>query len=515
MKKLLLLLPVVVVLLLLLALGRALTLDSPQAAFLPDDPVDLPAVDDARAAERLAGAIRYATISYQPPQPVDTAAFLALHDYLAEAYPLVHATLARETVNGLSLLYTWEGTDPAQDPVVLMGHTDVVPVIPGTEGDWTHPAYDGVVRDGFVWGRGAVDDKSSVVAILEAVEALLAEGYRPPRTFYLAFGHDEEIGGPRGAAALADTIARRSPELAFVVDEGGAIVRGMLPGVEGPAAIVGVAEKGFLSVRLRISGQGGHSSVPPATTNVGILAEAIRRLEENPFPASLDGPTRAMLETIAPDASPGMRTVLGNLWLFGPLVKRQMAATPEGSALLRTTTAATMFNAGVKDNVLPITAEAVVNFRIRPGETVQSTLDRVQRVIGDPRIQVDVAYDGAAQDPSPVSDPAGAAYRVLARSIHETLGNGPAAAGPDTGDPDTGAPDEPPLVVIPYLVVGGTDAKYYSGRSPNVFRFLPVDFGDAGLGAIHGTDERIAVSDFADAVRFFQRLIRNAETLTD
>ncbi|HSG48638.1 MAG TPA: M20 family peptidase [Longimicrobiales bacterium] len=505
MKKLVLLLPAVVAILLVLAVGRALTLDSPQAAFLPEGPLALPVVDEAGAAARLAGAIRYATVSNLPPQPIDTAAFLGLHGYLEEAYPLVHANLGRETVNGLSLLYTWEGTDPARDPVVLMGHTDVVPVIPGTEEDWTHPAYDGSVRDGFVWGRGAVDDKSSVVAILEAVEALLAEGYRPSRTFYLAFGHDEEIGGPRGAAALADTIARRSSQLAFVVDEGGAIVRGMLPGVEGPAAIVGVAEKGFLSVRLRISGQGGHSSVPPATTTVGILAEAIRRLEENPFPTALDGPTRAMLETIAPEASLGMRTVLGNLWLFGPLVKRQMAATPEGSAMLRTTTAATMFNAGVKDNVLPITAAAVVNFRIRPGETVQSTLERIQQVVDDPRIQVEVAYDGAAQDPSPVSDPTGAAYRVLARSIHETLGNG--------GDAAT--PGEPPLVVIPYLVVGGTDAKYYSGRSRNVFRFLPVDFGDAGLGAIHGTDERIAVSDFADAIRFFQRLIRNAETLAD
>jgi len=335
------------------------------------------------------------------------------------------------------------------------------------------------------------------------VEALLAEGYRPPRTFYLAFGHDEEVGGPRGAAALADTVARRSPELAFVVDEGGAIVRGMLPGIQGPAAIVGVAEKGFLSVRLRISGQGGHSSVPPASTNVGILAEAIRRLEGNPFPARLDGPTRAMLETIAPEAPFAMRTVLGNLWLFGPLVKQRMTATSEGSAMLRTTTAATMFDAGVKDNVLPITAEAVVNFRIRPGETVQTTLERIRRVMGDDRIQVEVAYDGAAQDPSPVSDPSGEAYAVLARSIHETLGSTGAATGSG----------EPPLVVVPYLVVGGTDAKYYSGRSPNVFRFLPVDFGDAGLGAIHGTDERIAASDFADAVRFFQRLVRNAETL--
>lgn len=493
-KKLLLALLLVPVALLVVALGRALTLTSSQDAFRPAGPVALPALDGEAAATRLGEAITLPTISHLPPQPVDTAAFRALHDLLERLYPRVHATLERERVNDLSLLYTWRGTDPALAPVVLMGHLDVVPVIPGTEGDWTHPPFSGLLADGFVWGRGAVDDKSSVLGILEAVELLLGEGHAPTRTFYLAFGHDEEVGGPRGAAALADTIARRSPELAMVVDEGGAVVEDILPGTTGLAALVGVAEKGFLSLRLSVNVQGGHSSVPPETTAVGILAEAVRRLEENPFPMRLDGPTRAMMETVAPEASLPMRTVLGNLWLFGPLVKWVSAADPTAAATLRTTTAATMFNAGVKDNVLPIQAEAVVNFRIRPGETVEGTLARVERVVDDERVQVEVAYPGAAQDPSPVSDPSGEAFALLARTIHETLG-------------------EEGLLVVPYLVVGGTDAKYYSGRSPNVFRFLPVDFGDAGLGAIHGTDEKIAVEDFADAIQFFRRLILNAEEL--
>jgi carboxypeptidase PM20D1 len=317
MKKLLLAVATIGFVLLGVALGRAVTLRSGQAAFLPDAPADLADVNVDAAASRLAGAVRFRTISNLPPQPFDTTAFLGLHAYLEETYPGVHGALSRERVNDLSLLFTWEGTDPGLAPVVLMGHLDVVPIIPGTEEEWR--------------------------AILEAVESLVAEGYRPERTLYLAFGHDEEIGGPRGAAALADTIARRSPELALVVDEGGAVVEDAIPGLGRPAALVGVAEKGFLSVRLRVRAEGGHSSMPPATTSVGILAAAIHRLEQSPFPASLDGPTGAMLQTVAPELSLGMRTVLGNLWLFGPMVERVMTGTSTGAAMVRTTTAATMF----------------------------------------------------------------------------------------------------------------------------------------------------------------------------
>ena len=236
--------------------------------------------------------------------------------------------------------------------------------------------------------------------------------------------------------------------------------------------------------------------MPPATTSVGILAAAIHRLEQSPFPASLDGPTGAMLQAVAPEFSLGMRTVLGNLWLFGPMVERVMTGTSTGAAMVRTTTAATMFEGGVKDNVLPIKAEAVVNFRILPGETVESTLDRIRRVVDDERVELEVAYEGAAQDPSPVSDPGGAAFTLVARTIHEALGNRD-------------------LIVLPYLVVGGTDAKYYSGRSPNVFRFLPVSLGERGPAALHGTDERLPAQDFADAIRFFHRLIRNTGELSD
>lgn len=473
-------------------LYRASTLESRQMSGVA--PVDIP-VDEHAAAERFARALTFPTISNQDRANVDSAAFRGLHDYFAETYPLVHEHLTRETVGGLSLLYTWEGTDPSRSPVVLMGHMDVVPVIPGTEGDWAYEPFSGVIADDYVWGRGAIDDKSSVLSILEAVEALLAQGYRPARTFYLAFGHDEEVGGPQGAAAIAALLASRGvDEFAFVLDEGGVIARDLVPGIDGPTAIVGIAEKGFVSLELRVEGEGGHSSMPPPSTNVGILAHAVSALEDHPFPLRLTEPVARLLDYLGPEMSLGPRVLLANQWLLKPVFLRMLASDPQGAAMLRTTTAATMFNAGVKDNVLPIKATAVVNFRILPGETVESVQARVRDVIDDDRIRInDVS---SSKDPSPVSDATGPAYALLERTIRETAG-------------------ESDLVVAPYLVMGGTDAKYYSGRSENVFRFLAAKLGPDDMTRFHGTNERLSVNSFAGSIRFFQRLIRGADGLPD
>ena len=444
--------------------------------------------------DRLAAALTFRTISFPPPEPPARDEFRAFHLWLAETYPLVHAGLRLETVGELSLLYTWEGSDPTLAPVVLMGHQDVVPVIPGTESQWTHPPFDGVVADGWIWGRGAADDKATVISILEATESLLAEGFQPRRTIYLAFGHDEELGGGAGAAKIADLLeSRRVSEFALVLDEGGAITEGMVPGVTRPAAIVGVAEKGYVSLELVATAEGGHSSSPPESTAIGILGRAITRLEENPFPARIDGATRSMFEYVGPEMAFGRRMLLANLWLTAPVVARGMAASDSGAATVRTTTAATMFNAGVKDNVLPITARAVVNFRILPGDSVSSVTQRVRKIVDDERIEIAVAF-GPGQNPSPVSDVDGKAFRLIGRTLREVM------PGED-------------VLVAPYLVIGGTDAKYYSQRSKNVFRFLPVFFREGDMGRIHGTDERISVESVELAVRYFRRLIRNTDDL--
>jgi carboxypeptidase PM20D1 len=490
-KKTLLVLVALTVVLGAVVFVRALRLPSLQTA--AEEAVHI-TVDTAGAVERFAGAIRIPTISHERVEDTDSTSFRALHAYFADHYPLVHEHLEREVVGGLSLLYTWTGTEPDLEPVVLMGHQDVVPVVPGTEGDWAHGPFSGVVVEGEVWGRGAVDNKVSVVSILEAVEALLASGYRPRRTVYLAFGHDEEMGGVRGAAAIARRLESRGAEpYAFVVDEGGAVTRGLIPGVEGTVALVGIAEKGYVNLELVVEGGGGHSSTPPPSTNIGILSKAIARLEERPFPARFEGAARSMFEYLAPEMALGPRMVFANLWLLEPLVVRQLASDPLTASMVRTTTAVTIVEGGVKANVLPIRARAVVNHRILPGETKYSVQQRVRRVIGDERVQVQVLGEEGVE-PSPVSDPTGAAFQLVVRTIRQVLGGGDVA-------------------VAPYLVMGGTDAKYYSGRSADVFRFLPAPVGPDALELAHGTNERMSIQGLATSIAFFQQLLRNADTL--
>jgi len=450
-------------------------------------------VNPSAGAERLGGAVRFPTISSTSGGPVDTAAFLGFHEYLAQSFPLVHSTLSRETVARLSLLYTWAGADSTLPPVVLMGHMDVVPVPEANLADWTHPPFSGDLADGFVWGRGTLDDKTTVLAILEAIEALIGEGYRPPRTVYLSFGHDEEVGGRYGARAIVSELVSRGVKPAMVLDEGGFLASGVIPGLPDRTAIIGIAEKGYVSLRLRARAAGGHSSIPGSRTAVGALSRAIAKLEANPFPSRLDGPTRGMVEAMAPYSNFGTRMVLTNLWLTAPLVKRKLRGSPLGSALLRTTTAPTMLSAGIKDNVLPPEASAVVNFRIRPGETVGSVTDRVRTIISDSMIVIE-SIDSNGVDPSPVSDIGSPAYRLVESSIR---GMAPGETVP----------------ILPYLVMGGTDAKYWGAHSDRVFRFLAIPLAEGDQTRIHGVNERVALTDYATSVGFFIRLLRGLDQL--
>lgn len=451
------------------------------------------AIDTAAAAERLAGAVRFPTVSFASGGPIDTAAFLALHQYLVTSFPRLHAALTREVVGGLSLLYTWEGTDPSLPPVVLMGHMDVVPVPEPNLPDWQHGPFSGDVVDGFVWGRGTLDDKTTVLSTLEAVETLLATGFRPARTVYLTFGHDEEVGGLYGARTIVDRLVAQGVKPAMVLDEGGFMASGLMPGLTQRTAIVGIAEKGYVSLKLTAEADGGHSSMPPSRTAVGALSRALARLEANPFPMSLTGPTRGMIEAMAPYLPFGRRMMIANLWLTGPLLTRVLAADPLGAALLHTTTSPTMLSAGIKDNVLPPEATAVVNFRILPGETVASVTERVTKVVDDPRITV-ARLDSVGVNPSPVSDTRSPAYQLLSRTIGSMI------------------PGERPPV-IPYLVMGGTDAKYWGDHSDRVFRFLPIPLGDGDRERVHGVNERVAIRDYATAVGFFARLLQGLNAL--
>jgi carboxypeptidase PM20D1 len=440
------------------------------------------------AAERLAGAIRFPTVSHEDPAAFDGSAFAALHAYLQGSFPRVHGALRRETVNTHSVLYTWPGSDISLKPIALMGHLDVVPVELETEKVWQHEPFSGRISDGFIWGRGAIDNKSAIVGTLEAVEMLLAEGFRPARTVYLSNGHDEELGGTQGAREIAALLARRGVELEMVVDEGGVIGDGILPGVSALVALVGIAEKGFLSVELSTRSAGGHSSLPPRQSTVGILAAAIARLEENQMPARLEGATRALFDHIGPQFPLARRVLFANLWLTGGLVAPALERSPTTNAMVRTTMAATIFQAGTKDNVLPTHARAVLNFRILPGDTIEDVLAHVRRVVADERVQVRRIGRFSAE-PSQVSSIDSDGYRMLERTIQGVV---------------------PDAVVAPYLVVVVTDARHFAPLSKNIFRFLPVRLASRDLERMHGTDERIAVRDYETAVRVYRQLILNA-----
>lgn len=493
MKRFLALLALVVVVLAAVMSVRAARLAPPPAAPLSASAAPIPPIDTAAVAMHLAGAIRFQTVSLASGAPIDTAAFVGLREYLESTFPLVHATLTRELVGGLSLLYTWTGSDPSLAPVVLMGHFDVVPVPEVNLKEWEHPPFSGDMADGFVWGRGTLDDKATVLAVLESVEGLLRSGHKPKRTIYLTFGHDEEVSGRYGARVIVEQLVGRGVSPALVLDEGGFMGKGILPGLSQRSAIVGIAEKGYVSLRLTAEAEGGHSSMPTARTAIGALSRAIVRLEADPFPTVLDGPTARMIEAMAPYQPFAQRFVTGNLWITSPLVERILASNPTGAALLHTTTAPTMLSAGVKDNVLPPEATAVINFRIRPGETVNSTLARVTQVVNDPQVRVSL-LDSVGVDPSPVSDTSDPAYQLIAATIQSMF------------------PDEQ-VPVIPYVVMGGTDAKYWGPHSTRVFRFLPIPLGEGDRSRVHGVNERISAADFAASVGFFMRLLVGAEAL--
>jgi carboxypeptidase PM20D1 len=483
-RGLLLLLGAAVLLLLAVGLVRTARFRPVETAVGPAPAVAVP----AGAAERLAGAIRIRTISHGDPAAFDAAAFQAMHAYLQASFPRAHAALRRETVATHSLLYTWPGSDPSLKPILLMGHLDVVPVEPGTEGSWEEDPFGGRIADGFIWGRGAIDNKSAVVGLLEAVEMLVAGGFRPARTVHLAFGHDEEVGGTRGARTIAALLQSRGVELEMVLDEGGVIGEGVLPGITPPTALVGIAEKGFVSIELTVRGAGGHSSLPPRESAIGILGAAVARLEENQMPARLEGPTRQLFERVGPHFPFAQRAVFANLWATRPLVIGKLEESPTTNAMIRTTTAPTIFQAGTKENVLASRARAVVNFRIHPGDSVAGVLAHVRRVVDDSRVEARIA-PGFTAEPSAVSSTASETYRTLERTIRSV------------------APD---AVVAPYLVVVVADARYFQGLSRNVFRFLPVRLASEDLKRMHGTNERLAVRDYEQAVRFYRQLVLNA-----
>lgn len=438
------------------------------------------------ALERFRTLLRIPTMSRNAVEETDWAAFDAFVAALPGLYPRVHAALdlERHGDHGHALLYRWRGrADDA--PIVLLAHYDVVPA---TSDGWEHPPFaaelTGHGADRVLWSRGTLDDKGAVVAILEAVEGLLAEGFTPGQDVYLSFGNDEETVGS-GARAIVESLRERGVRPALVIDEGGAVVQGLFPGVRRPVAVVGVAEKGTTTVTMTVDQPGGHASTPPRMTATVRLARAITRLNARPFPSRLSETNLQMVETLGAHATGLYRAAFTRARRLQPLLRAAFVRIgDETRAVVRTTTAVTQLRGSLAANALPETAEAVVNVRIAVGSSVDETLAHLRKAVHDPRVRIE-ATD--ANEPSPVSPTSGPHWERIARTV---------------------ASVHPEAVLTPYIMLGASDSRHFTAICDAVYRFTPFDISVDEYHTLHARNERIRVATWLRGIRFYDELIR-------
>ncbi len=438
----------------------------------------------APIVQRLAEAIRIETVSHQDPARLDREAFDAFLAFLREHYPRTFAELDVEPVSDYSLFMTWRGRDASLAPVLFEAHYDVVPIEPGTTDDWTHPPYSGAIADGFLWGRGSLDDKGAVIGLFETAEALLAEDFTPARTLYFSIGHDEEIGGHSGSGKIAELLETRGVNLAYMIGEGGGMVEGhpMLP--DRTLGMIALAEKTFVTLTLTARGAGGHSSVPPDDNALVKLAKAVADVHDNPFPLKLVSPVDDMMRAIGQEAGGFTGWLLRNQAISAPVLVRQLAKDRMSRAFVRTTTAVTIFDAGIKENVIPQTAEAKINFRLLPGTTMDEVVVRVRKIIDDPGIEIEAKQWG--ENP-PVARLDGEGYRRIAAAIKAVM---------------------PEAHVVPGIIVGTTDTRHFAALTRDLYRFHPslwLNVSEA-VGA-HGTNERIHVAGLEKVPALYRELL--------
>ena len=447
-------------------------------------PVEMVAVPEG-AVDRFTEAISIRTVSFEDTADFDSIQFEKFNQFLLASYPLINSQLEHKVFGEFSHLYHWKGSDSSLNPIVLMAHIDVVPI--ATPSAWSvHPFTAGVLQD-TIYGRGAMDCKFGLVGLMESTEMLLKEGFRPKRDVYLSFGHDEEILGKNGAVKIAEYLTARGVEAHYVMDEGLAITDGLVPGVASNVALIGIAEKGFVSLELTVLMAGGHSSTPARETSIDVLSRAVSKLKENPAPSSLNPVVNAFLERIGPEMELIPKIVVANRAILSPILLNDYEKSNNGNALIRTTTSPTIFQAGIKENVIPTVAQAVVNFRIIPGETIEDVIAHVQSVVDDERINVEIYNPGT--NPSPVSPVNNKQFSEIEQSIREIF---------------------PSTKVAPSLVLGGTDSKYFTGITTNIYRFSPYIVSSKNQACFHGINERVPKIEFENGIRFYRQLIMNS-----
>lgn len=471
--KYLLLIPALLVLLLLIALVRTLLMPNKRSDYAA------PEADDKAMllAQKLSKMIQYDTTSHANVHEEEK--FLGFHKVLEELFPLVHEKLERTVIDG-NLLYYWKGKS-SEKPILLMSHQDVVPA----EGEWLHEPFSGDIADGKVWGRGASDTKCSVMAFFEAVEELLREGYTPECDVYLASSCTEEWAGD-GAPKIVEELKRRGVELFIVCDEGGGIISEPIGGIKGNFAMVGVFEKGKADVKFTARSTGGHASAPAKNTPIARLAAFVNEVETHtPFKRKFLPEVSAMFARLAPYAPFGLKLVMGNLWLFAPIMKPVLGRiSAQAGAMLQTTIAFTMQSGSDAYNVLPQEATLGANMRFIPHQGEKESLEIIKALAAKHGLETEIVHSNDYTEPVDIN---GEAFKLVEKVIGETF---------------------PGLPVSPYVMTGATDAQFYQPICPSCIRFAPVIYGPEQMKGMHGLNENIEYNCLPGAVSFYQNLIR-------
>jgi carboxypeptidase PM20D1 len=424
--------------------------------------------------------VQFKTISYADTAQFDSSQFLGLQRYLDTAYPLVHENMVREVINNYTLMYHWKGRNDTARPIIFLAHLDVVPVESSSLEAWQVDPFSGTIKDGYVWGRGSFDNKVNMVSMLETAEKLLEQYFQPERSIYFVFGHDEEVHSPNGAGVVAKILAARNTRAHLVLDEGGIVTKEKVPGVNFPVALVGTAEKGFLTLSLQVQKEGGHSSMPEQETAIDILSKSLVKLRNNPFEPRITIAQQDFIDYLGPELPFFKKMVFANTWLFEGLIMGQYVKTPIGNAVMRTTYVPTIISAGVKENIVPAVAKAIINLRLLPGDSAHLVLARIRDIVNDSRVTISIE---SLTEPSEVTPADGEGYKRVETAVLKTFPN---------------------TVVTPFLLIGGTDSKKFTDISDHIIRFTPLidPIGN------HGINERVSIESFGLAMWYYEQLMR-------